>query len=789
MHWDKCMIEAPHLLYVRSCTFYLDVFEAGHWQCFPFALWFRLPIYYMWDHAHFILMCLRRDIDMAHTIHWGRYVFEAPYTLHVMACMLLTWCVWGEALATVHRSWVIEALSVWCTGTNVWLRLPIYYMWDHAHFILMCLRRDIDSVSHSLCDWGMAHTIHWGQYMFEALYTLHVMACMLLTCCVWGKALATVHSSCVIEALSVWCTGTNVWLRLLKYYMWYHVHFILLCLRRDNDSVSHLLCDWGMAHTIHWSRYVFEAPYILHVMACMLLTRCVWGEALATVHGSCVIDALSVWCTGTNVWLRLLIYYIWDHVHFILMCLRRDIDSVSHSLCDWGMAHTIHWSQYMFEALYTLHVMACMLLTWCVWGEALATVHSSCVIEALSVWCTGTNVWLRLLKYYMWYHVHFILLCLRRDNDSVSHLLCDWGMAHTIHWSRYVFEAPYILHVMACMLLTRCVWGEALATVHGSCVIDALSVWCTGTNVWLRLLIYYIWDHVHFILMCLRRDIDSVSHSLCDWGMAHTIHWSQYMFEALYTLHVMACMLLTWCVWGKALATVHSSCVIEALSVWCTGTNVWLRLLKYYMWYHVHFILLCLRRDNDSVSHLLCDWGMAHTIHWSRYVFGAPYILHVMACMLLTRCVWGEALATVHGSCVIDALSVWCTGTNVWLRLLIYYIWDHVHFILMCLRRDIDSVSHSLCDWGMAHTIHWSQYMFEALYTLHVMACMLLTWCVWGKALATVHSSCVIDWGTVCMMHWDKCMIEAPHILYVRSCTCYLVVCEARQWQCFPFTL
>ena len=615
MHWDKCMIEAPHLLYVRSCTFYLDVFEAGHWQCFPFALWLR----------------------------------HGPYN-------------------------TLESIYVW----------------------------------------GTLYTTCHGMYVADVM-------------CVWGKALATVHSSCVIEALSVWCTGTNVWLRLLKYYMWYHVHFILLCLRRDNDSVSHLLCDWGMAHTIHWSRYVFEAPYILHVMACMLLTRCVWGEALATVHGSCVIDALSVWCTGTNVWLRLLIYYIWDHVHFILMCLRRDIDSVSHSLCDWGMAHTIHWGQYMFEALYTLHVMACMLLTWCVWGKALATVHSSCVIEALSVWCTGTNAWLRLLKYYMWGHVHLILLCVRRDNDSVSHLLCDWGRAHTIHWGRYVFEAPYTLHVMACMLLTWCVWGEALATVHSSWVIEALSVWCTGTNVWLRLPIYYMWDHAHFILMCLRRDIDSVSHSLCDWGMAHTIHWGRYVFEAPYTLHVMACMLLTWCVWGEALATVHRSWVIEALSVWCTGTNVWLRLPIYYMWDHAHFILMCLRRDIDSVSHSLCDWGMAHTIHWGQYMFEALYTLHVMACMLLTWCVWGKALATVHSSCVIEALSVWCTGTNVWLRLLKYYMWYHVHFILLCLRRDNDSVSHlwlrhgpyntleSVCVWGTLYTTCHGMYVADAV--------------------------------------------------------------------------
>ena len=521
-------------------------------------------------------------------------------------------------------------------------------------------------------------------------------------------------------------------------------------------------------------------------MACMLLTRCVWGEALATVHGSCVIDALSVWCTGTNVWLRLLIYYIWDHVHFILMCLRRDIDSVSHSLCDWGMAHTIHWSQYMFEALYTLHVMACMLLTWCVWGKALATVHSSCVIEALSVWCTGTNAWLRLLKYYMWGHVHLILLCVRRDNDSVSHLLCDWGRAHTIHWGRYVFEAPYTLHVMACMLLTWCVWGEALATVHSSWVIEALSVWCTGTNVWLRLPIYYMWDHAHFILMCLRRDIDSVSHSLCDWGMAHTIHWGRYVFEAPYTLHVMACMLLTWCVWGEALATVHRSWVIEALSVWCTGTNVWLRLPIYYMWDHAHFILMCLRRDIDSVSHSLCDWGMAHTIHWGQYMFEALYTLHVMACMLLTWCVWGKALATalatVHSSLRRD---------NVWLRhgpynTLCMMHWDKcvieaphticdiMYFILLCLRRDNDSVSHLLCDWGMAHTIHWSRYVFEAPYILHVMACMLLKLC---------------DWCTICMMHWDKCMIEAPHLLYMRSCTFYLDVFEAGHWQCFPFAL
>ena len=217
-------------------------------------------------------------------------------------------------------------------------------------------------------------------------------------------------------------------------------------------------------------------------------------------------------------------------------------------------------------------------------------------------------------------------------------------------------------------------------------------------------------------------------------------------------------------------------CVIEAPQIlYVISCTFYLAVFEARQWQCFPFALW-LRHGPYNTLESVCVWGTLYTTCHGMY-------------MLLTRCVWGEALATVHGSCVIDALSVWCTGTNVWLRLLIYYIWDHVHFILMCLRRDIDSVSHSLCDWGMAHTIHWGQYMFDALYTLHVMAFMLLTWCVWGKALATVHSSCVIDWGTVCMMHWDKCMIEAPHILYVRSCTSYLVVCEARQWQCFPFAL
>ena len=361
--------------------------------------WLLIIIY---EIMYILSCCLRRDMTVFPIRLWLRH---GPYNTLESIC-----------LRHCHGMYVADVVCLrqGISNSSLIEAVLIYwgYMWGHVHFIL-CVRRDNDSVSQLLCDWGMAHTIHWGRYVFEAPYTLHVMACMLLTWCVWG--LATVHSD---DWGTICMMHWDKWLRLPIYYMWDHVHFIL-CVRRDNDSVSQLLCDWGMAHTIHWGRYVFEAPYLP-------------------------------------------IYYMWDHAHFILMCLRRDIDSVSHSLCDWGMAHTIHWGQYMFEALYTLHVMACMLLTWCVWGEALATVHSSCVIEALSVWCTGTNVWLRLLKYYMWYHVHFILLCLRRDNDSVSHLLCDWGMAHTIHWSRYVFEAPYILHVMACI----CCWRGVFEARH-----------------------------------------------------------------------------------------------------------------------------------------------------------------------------------------------------------------------------------------------------------------------------------------------------------------------------------
>ena len=146
MHWDKCMIEAPHLLYMRSCTFYLDVFEAGHWQCFPFALWLRHGPY--------------------NTLG-SIYVWGTLYTTcHGMCCWL------RQALATVHSSCVIDALG-------------------------------------QMCDWGSSNTI------CDIMY--------ILSCCVWGETMTVFPICSVIEAWPIQYTGVGMCLRHLIYYMSWHV--------------------------------------------------------------------------------------------------------------------------------------------------------------------------------------------------------------------------------------------------------------------------------------------------------------------------------------------------------------------------------------------------------------------------------------------------------------------------------------------------------------------------------------------------------------------------------------
>ena len=171
MHWDKCMIEAPHLLYVRSCTFYLDVFEAGHWQCFPFALWLRHGPYntlgsvcvwgtlYTTCHGMYVadVVCLRRSISNSSQelsdwgticmMHWDKCMIEAPHLLYVRSC-------------TFYLD-VFEAGHWQCFPFALWLRHGPYntlgsiYVWGtlyttcHGMYVadVVCLRRGISNGS------------------------------------------------------------------------------------------------------------------------------------------------------------------------------------------------------------------------------------------------------------------------------------------------------------------------------------------------------------------------------------------------------------------------------------------------------------------------------------------------------------------------------------------------------------------------------------------------------------------------------------------------------------------